>query len=105
MGKNVRVVLMTAPQGKKSQSLAKALVQERLAACVNVIPSIVSYYRWKGRLHQDNESLLIAKTTSAKLPALMRWVTKHHPYTVPEILALPVVCGSPTYLRWLSEQV
>jgi periplasmic divalent cation tolerance protein len=97
-----RVVLMTAPRGRKAGLLARGLVAERLAACVNVIPGVVSHYRWQGRLCRDAECLLIAKTSAAKLPALERWVASHHPYAVPEVLALKVEAGSKLYLRWLA---
>jgi len=105
MTSRYRVVLITAPRGKRAEVLAKGLVAERLAACVNVVPGVVSHYRWQGRLHRDAECLLIAKTTGARLPALERWVRTHHPYTVPEVLALPVTAGAKTYLGWLAEQV
>lgn len=74
----------------------------RLAACVNVVPGVVSHYRWQGRLCRDDESLLIAKTAAAKLPALKRWVAANHPYAVPEVLALTIADGSKPYLQWLS---
>lgn len=97
-----RVVLITAPRGKKAEALAKGLVEARLAGCVNVMPSIVSHYRWEGRLRRDAESLLLVKTSSAKLSALERWISAHHPYSVPEMIALPVVAGSKPYLGWLA---
>lgn len=105
MASPYRVVLMTAPRGRKAELLAKGLVTGRLAACVNVFPGIVSHYRWKGRLCRDAECLLVAKTSAAKLPALERWVASHHPYSVPEVLALKVDGGSKPYLRWLAGEV
>lgn len=101
----MNVVLMTAPRGKKAEDLAKGLVKVRLAACVNVVPSVVSHYRWEGKLRRDGEALLIAKTSAAKLPALMRWIEKNHPYTTPEVLALPVKSGSKPYLKWLAGEL
>ena len=98
-------MLITAPRGRRAELLAKGLVTERLAACVNVVPGVISHYRWQGRLQRDKECLLIVKTTAARLTALKRWVSTHHPYTVPEVIALPVKEGSKTYLGWLSEQV
>jgi periplasmic divalent cation tolerance protein len=98
-------VLITAPRGKRAEILAKGLVEARLAACVNVVPGLISHYRWQGRLCRDNECLLIAKTSAAKLSAMKRWIATHHPYSVPELIALPVVGGSKTYLAWLGEQV
>ncbi len=97
-----RVVLITSPRGRKADTLAKGLVAARLAACVNVVPGVVSHYRWKGRMLRDAECLLIAKTSAAKLPALKRWIASHHPYTVPEVLALKIADGSKPYLQWLA---
>ncbi|MDD5303431.1 MAG: divalent-cation tolerance protein CutA [Elusimicrobia bacterium] len=102
MASAFRVVLITAPRGKKAELLARGLVTERLAACVNVVPGVVSHYRWQGRLCRDAESLLLVKTSAAKLPALKRWIASHHPYTVPEALALKVEDGSKLYLQWLA---
>ena len=102
MASAFRVVLMTAPKGRRAEALARDLVTRRLAACVNVVPGVTSHYRWQGRLCRDAEVLLIAKTSAAKLAALERWVSANHPYTVPEVLALPVAGGSKPYLRWLA---
>ena len=102
MASAFRVVLITSLRGRKAESLAKGLVEGRLAACVNVVPGVVSHYRWKGRLLRDKEALLVAKTTAAKLPSLKRWIAAHHPYAVPEVLALKVDDGSKPYLKWLA---
>jgi periplasmic divalent cation tolerance protein len=99
-----RVVLMTAPRGRKAEALARGLVAERLAACVNLAP-VVSRYRWEGRLRRDEECLLVVKTSRAKWPALKRWVGKNHPYAVPEVLALEVSDGAGPYLRWLAGEL
>ncbi len=96
---------MTAPRGKRAELLARGLVTERLAACVNVVPGVVSHYRWRGKLCRDAESLLVAKTSAAKLPALKSWIASHHPYTVPEVLALNVSDGAKPYLRWLAGEL
>lgn len=77
---------------------------ERLAACVNMT-SVVSRYRWEGRLRRDEECLLIVKTSRAKWTKLKRWVGKHHPYAVPEVLALDISAGSESYLRWLAGEL
>lgn len=100
-----RVVLMTAPRGRKAELLARGLVTRRLAACVNVVPGVVSHYRWQGRLRRDAECLLVAKSSRAKLPALKRWIEANHPYAVPEVLALPVEDGAKPYLRWLAGEL
>lgn len=98
-----RVVLVTAPP-RKAQALAKGLVAARLAACVNVLPGLVSHYRWEGKARRDRESLLVIKTRAPKMRALERWVKAHHPYAVPEVLALPVAGGSKGYLSWLAGE-
>ncbi len=100
-----RVVLVTVPRGGKAESMAESLVESRLAACVNVISGAVSIYRFKGRVHRDAESLLVIKTTAAKLKPLERWIKAHHPYETPEIISLPVAAGSKEYLSWLSSAV
>jgi periplasmic divalent cation tolerance protein len=100
-----RVVLVTVPTGGKAQSLAEGAVEARLAACVNVIPGVVSVYRWKGRVHRDAESLLVIKTSAAKLTALERWIKERHPYETPEFLVLSASGGSKEYLAWLAGQV
>ena len=105
MASPYRVVLMTAPRGRKAELLAKGLVTERLAACVNVVPGVVSHYRWKGRLRRDAECLLVAKTEAARLPALESWVAANHPYAVPEVLAVTVDRGAKPYLRWLAGEL
>lgn len=96
---------MTAPRGKKAEILARGLVTEHLAACVNIVPNVASYYRWQGRLLRDTECLLIAKTSAAKWPALKRWIASHHPYATPEVLALKVDGSSKSYLDWLAGEL
>lgn len=96
-----RVVLVTAPP-KKADVLAKGLVSARLAACVNVVPGLVSHYRWEGKVQRDRESLLVIKTRASLLKKVEGWVKKNHPYAVPEVLALPVAGGSRDYLGWLA---
>lgn len=97
-----RVVLVTAP-AVEAEALARGLVEARLAACVNVVPGVVSHYRWKGKLHRDREVLLVAKTRRSKLQALTKWVASHHPYDVPEVLALRAAGGSRRYLRFIDD--
>jgi len=98
------VVLCTVPP-RDAHRIAEALVEERLAACVNVLPALTSYYRWEGKMQQDEESLLLIKTTSDAYGRLERRLKELHPYSVPEILALPVREGSEDYLRWVLREV
>jgi len=99
---NAYLVLVTAPPDA-GRELARKLVEERLAACVNQVPGIRSVYRWEGKLEEDEEVLLLIKTTGERLEALMKRVPELHPYRVPEVLALPVAQGHPPYLAWLAE--
>lgn len=99
------MVLVTAPEGAPAETLARSLVAEGLAACVNRVPGVRSTYRWQGRVHDDAETLLVIKTTAAAYPALERRVRELHPYEVPELIALPIVRGSEAYLSWLDASV
>lgn len=99
----VRVVLITAPSAEEGRRLAHALVEEGLAACVNVVPGVVSVYRWEGSVQEAEEQLLIAKTTQGSLADLERRVVELHSYDVPEVVALEVRGGHAPYLEWVSE--
>ncbi|ABS25388.1 divalent-cation tolerance protein CutA [Anaeromyxobacter sp. Fw109-5] len=98
------VVLVTAPSPEQAAELARALVEERLAACGNVVPAVRSIYRWEGKVHDDAEALLVLKTTRGRFEALRERVLALHPYDVPEVLALPVEAGSAPYLAWLADE-
>ncbi|HEX9453414.1 MAG TPA: divalent-cation tolerance protein CutA, partial [Candidatus Binatia bacterium] len=99
------IVYVTTGSAAESEQIARALVEERLAACVNRTAPIQSVYRWQGKVEQSQEELLIIKSRRELYPALERRVRALHSYAVPEILALPVLEGSAEYLRWLREQV
>jgi periplasmic divalent cation tolerance protein len=100
----VVVVYVTAPLAE-APPLARALVEQRLAACVSVVPEVRSVYRWEGAVHEDTEALLLIKTTADGLPALLAGVRRLHTYSTPEIIALPVVAGDPAYLAWVVSGV
>ncbi|HLH23257.1 MAG TPA: divalent-cation tolerance protein CutA [Chloroflexota bacterium] len=97
------VVYITAGSPEEAAALARALVAERLAACVNRLP-VESVYRWQGQIEEASEVLLIVKTRRARLDALAARVQALHSYTVPEMIALPVVAGWPPYLQWLADE-
>jgi periplasmic divalent cation tolerance protein len=99
------VVLVTAPDADTAAGLARALVEERLAACGNVVPGLRSVYRWEGAVRDEPEALLLLKTTRARFEALREAVLRLHPYQVPEVIAVPVEAGSAPYLAWLAGQV
>ncbi len=99
------LVLCTCPGESVALELARTLVREQLAACVNRVPGVSSVYEWAGRICEDTEQLLIIKTTPAGYPALELRLKTLHPYEIPEIIAIPVVMGSPEYLAWLGSAV
>ncbi|MFB3819172.1 MAG: divalent-cation tolerance protein CutA [Candidatus Methylomirabilales bacterium] len=97
------VVLITCPSAAVGEKIGQALVEARLAACVNVVPRITSIYRWEGKVVRDREVLLLVKTRPARFAALRRHVVALHPYSVPEIIALPLRAGLPAYLDWIAQ--
>ncbi len=99
------VVLCTCPTLHDADALATALLEERLAACVNRVPGLTSIYRWEGKIKKDDEVLLIIKTTTACYDRLESTIHALHPHDVPEIIGLPIVAGSKRYLDWVTESV
>ena len=95
------VVFMTASNGEEAARLADMLVGAHLAACVQILPEMESVYRWQGKIERAAEILLVAKTTKSKFEELEREVRALHSYDTPEIIAVPVVAGSASYLDWL----
>jgi periplasmic divalent cation tolerance protein len=100
----VRVVLITVPDAETGAALGRSLVEERLAACVNVVPGVRSLYRWEGRVHDDGEALLVVKTRADRSAALAARIRDLHPYELPEVLELPAVGGSEAYLAWVRAE-
>jgi periplasmic divalent cation tolerance protein len=98
------LVLSTVPDDAKAAAIARVLVAEKLAACVNRVPGLRSTYRWQGEIHDDAEVLLLAKTTSARFEALRRRLVELHPYELPEIVAVPVEAGLDRYLAWIATE-
>jgi len=99
------VVYVTVGSPEEGERLAHALVEERLAACVNRVGPVRSVYRWQGQIEQNDEELLIIKTKRALFERLKTRVQELHSYSVPEIIALPILEGSEPYLKWLKEQL
>lgn len=105
-GKHARIVLVTCGTLKEGRRIARALVEKRLAACVNIaLTPVESIYTWKGKMKRSREFLLIIKTTAKSLSELEKEIKRLHSYDVPEFLALPVVAGSKEYLAWLDKNV
>jgi periplasmic divalent cation tolerance protein len=99
------VVLVTAGSAEEGRRIGRSLVEQQLAACVNITGPIRSLYRWKGRVADDQEVLLVIKTSRLLFDRVRREVEKLHSYQVPEILCLPVIDGAPNYLNWLAESI
>ena len=104
-GSNVVAVLTTAPNQEVAERIAETLVEERLAACANVVPGVRSIFRWKGSVAHESEVLVILKTTTESVAALSRRVVELHPYDVPEVIALDVSAGHEPYLDWVRAEV
>lgn len=100
----VCVALTTCPDEGTARRIASALVEERLAACVNIVPDMTSVYRWDGALETASECLLLVKTRRTALEPLRRRLEELHPYDLPELVALPIEGGSPAYLAWVVEE-
>ena len=98
------IVLVTVGKMEDAEKIAASLVEERLAACVNIVPGIRSFYRWEGEVQNDPEVLLIAKTSADRCPALAARVDELHPYDLPEVLELPAAGGSRAYLDWVRTE-
>lgn len=99
------LALTTCPDADCAARIARALVAEALAACVNRVPGVTSTYRWQGEVHEDTEVLLLIKTTAARFEDLRQRLLELHPYDVPELIALPIEQGHDAYLHWLRSNV
>ena len=98
------VVLVTCGSAAEAKRIARALVEARLAACVNLLPgAVTSIYRWKGKVESARERLLLIKTSRNRLAKLQAAIGRLHSYDLPEIIALPIVAGSRAYLDWIEE--
>ena len=101
----VCLVWVTAPDAEQGATLARALVEDHLVACVNVVPGVRSIYRWEGSVQEDSEVLLIMKTRAQLVDALTARVEALHPYDVPEVVAVDVAGGSAAYLDWVVGEL
>ena len=99
------VVMITTATEDEARSIAELLVNQRKAACVNIVPRVDSLFRWQGNLESARESLLIVKSKASLLPEIIGVVKRAHSYEVPEIIALPVIGGNEAYLRWIDTEV
>lgn len=105
MQENHIVILCTVPDRESGARIGRTLVEERYAACVNLVPGLTSIYQWQGAVQEEPECLLVIKTTAARFEALAERLRSLHPYAVPEIIALPITAGHPAYLNWITESI
>ena len=99
------VIFVTCGQREEAEQMARSLVEQRLAACVNVLPGILSWYWWERQVTRDEELLLVIKTTRSKFEELRKEIQRLHSYSVPEIIAMPIVEGSEDYLSWIDNSL
>ena len=100
----IQLVITNCPDEETANRIALAVVEEKLAACVNILPRVQSIYRWQGAVESAVEVPLLIKTTAANYPALEAAIRQRHPYDLPEIIALPVAAGLPAYLNWVAAE-
>jgi len=100
-----RIGLCTVPDQDTASRIAEALVEQRLAACVNIIPAVQSVYRWQGKVQRDDEILLIFKTSEHVWHHIERVMLELHPYELPEIIAVPIQRGQADYLKWIHDSL
>ena len=100
-----RIIFTTSGSEDEARSIANHLVENQLAACVNLIPRVESIYRWQGKVESNREWLLLIKTTSGKFPAVRDAIRELHSYELPECIAVAIDDGSPSYLQWLEQSV
>ena len=100
-----RIVLTTAGSAEEAQKIARHIVEQRLAACVNIVPKIESVYRWQGKVESSAEWLLLIKTTVEKFPNVRNAIRELHSYDLPECIAIAVEDGSEEYLDWIADSV
>lgn len=99
------VIMVTAASRRECRKIARHLVEAKLAACVNITPGIESIYHWEGKLANDQEYLMLIKSTRPLFPEIKTAIAKIHSYHTPEILCLPIIDGSRNYLQWVSDSV
>ena len=105
MASKYHIAVTTCPTLEIATQLANSVVEQRLAACVNIIPSIKSVYKWKGKIENDDESILIIKTMKQQLASLEKLILRLHPYETPEFISMPIESGSKAYLDWIAASI
>jgi periplasmic divalent cation tolerance protein len=100
---NVRIIFVSLPR-EEARDMARTVVEKRLAACANVIPKMESFYWWEGKIENDEEALLMIKTSYLKVEDLIRFMQENHPYEIPDIISVPIMEGLPDYINWMLEE-
>ncbi len=103
MAERILFALSTFPDAETARRISNHVVSERFAACANILPSVESVYRWKGKIESGNETLVFFKVSEARQAAFQDKLRSLHPYDIPEIIFVPVASGLPEYLRWVAE--
>lgn len=99
------VIFITTANLEEARKISRALLAQKQAACVNIVPKVDSLFWWEGKLESTQENLLVVKTKASRLPEIIKLVKEKHSYTVPEIIALPIIGGNPDYLEWIEKSV
>ena len=102
---DIIIVFVTVPGPREGSRISRAILTSRLAACVNVISGVQSMYQWKGKIVREKEAMLVMKTTRLRYRKLEQKIKKLHPYEVPEVIAIPLICGSSQYIEWVTREV
>jgi periplasmic divalent cation tolerance protein len=97
------VVFITTPTREEAEKIGRIMVEEKLAACANILPSVTSFFSWEGKICREEETLILLKSRAALFEKLSEAVKQHHSYAVPEIISLPISAGSADYLKWVRE--
>jgi periplasmic divalent cation tolerance protein len=105
MTEQYQIALCSCPDQESAEMVANHLIDRRLAACVNIVPNIMSVYRWKGKVESANEVLLVIKTMSRAWDELEKTITQHHPNELPEIITVPITSGLDSYLNWMNDSI
>ncbi|PKK79650.1 hypothetical protein GLOIN_2v1615407 [Rhizophagus irregularis DAOM 181602=DAOM 197198] len=100
-----RIVYVTCPNAEVANKLSRGLLQEKLVACVNIIPQVTSLYWWEGKIEESTEQLLMIKTLEKHVSELTDYVNKNHGYEVPEVLSVKIDAGNESYLKWIKDSV
>jgi periplasmic divalent cation tolerance protein len=104
MKKEFIVIMVTCPSKREALRIVRTLLERKAVACANILPQIRSHYRWKGRIESARETCVLMKTRAGSFTSVSKLIRSLHSYEVPEIIAIPILDGSPSYLEWLSRE-